>query len=240
MNINFIINLNDNEKQRMTDQCIKEFKQAMYGIKCNEDMIKNIGIEQQREKYCLLNKEYLMDYECQKSHCYCRIGLKNQRALAICDIALALGLTISDKVKRISFYGTECDRIGEEFCKFYKKFPPRKERIDKDKPYYRKLAIYMMCRAGVITKGTRDRMLQLLKTKTSIQLQERTQRKVNKMQEAFVEFYQKIKRIVSPDEAKEIVKESGLHRYMVKKYGNEAVATACCGQSCNTAMRNMR
>lgn len=236
MNINFIINLNDNEKQRMTDQCIKEFKQAVYGIKCNEDMIKNIGIEQQREKYCLLNKEYLMDCECQKSHCYCRIGLKNQRALAICDIALALGLTISNKVKRISFYGPECDRIGEEFCKFYKKFPPREERIDKDKPYYRKLAIYMMCRAGVITKDTRDRMLQLLKTKTPIQLQERTQRKVNKLQEAFVEFNRKINAIVSPGEAKEIAKECGLHRYMIKKYGIEAVTSACIGTTNHTEL----
>lgn len=230
MNINFIINLNDDEKQRMTDQCIKEFKQAMNGIVCNEDMIKNIGIEQRRETCRLLNKEYLMDCECQKSHCYYRIGLKNQRALAICDIALALGLTISDKVKRRSLYGAEYDRIGEEFCKFYEKFPPREERIDKEKPYYRKLAIYMMCRAGIITKGTRDRMIELIKTKTVMQLQERTQRKVNKIQEAFVKFTREINGIVSPDEAKKIAKECGLHRYLVKKYGIEVVTAACIGK----------
>lgn len=234
MNINFIINLNDKEKQRMTDQCIKEFKLVMHGIKCNKDIIKNIGIEERREKSPLLNRDYLMYCECQKSHCYHRIGLKNQRALAICDIALALGLTISDKVKRISFYGPDFDRIGEEFCEFYAQFPPREERIDKEKPYYRKLAIYMMCRAGIITKETRKQMLSLLKTKTSIQLQSRTQRKVNKLHEAFVEFNRKINGIVSPDEAKEIAKECGLHRYMVKKYGIEAVTSACCGTSFDT------
>jgi dsRNA-specific ribonuclease len=54
---------------------------------------------------------------------------------------------------------------------------------------------------------------------------------VNKLHEAFEEFNRKINAIVSRDEAKEIAKECGLHRYMVKKYGIEAVTTACCGPS---------
>lgn len=172
-----------------------------------------------------------MSGQCEMSKGYMTINQKRLRMLAICDIAIALNLCIRDKIISRDFYGANIDNIVERFIKFYDIFNgPYSDRLqNKDKPYYRKLAIYMMFRAGVITKDTRDRMLQLLKSKTPIQLQKRTQRKVNKLQEAFVEFNRKINAIVSRDEAKEIVKECGLHRYMVKKYGIEAVANACCG-----------
>mgnify|MGYP002514876076 CR=1 FL=1 len=207
MNINFIINLNDKEKELMVRQCTKEFRQAdksseSLDKKRNEIVDKRNGLPPFCEKSTIERKKLcvqLIQIDRERN-------INRMRKLAICDIAIALNLYIRDKVIQCS------GRLQ-----------------NKEKPYYRKLAIYMMCRAGVITKGTRDRMLELLKTKTVMQLQKRTQRKVNKLHEAFVEFNRKVNAIVSRDEAKEIAKECGLHRYMVKKYGIEAVTSACCG-----------
>lgn len=232
MNLNFIINLNDDEKRLMTNQCVKEFKREMNSIKiCKADIKKHLEARKNLEaeqpfawqgemlKLARLNRRAIQE-----------IGLSRQRALAICDIVLALGLTISDSVKRRSIYGAEYDRDGEMFVEFYNSFKPNENRIDKNKPYFRKLAIYMMYRAGIITKATRNQMLSLLKTKTVIQLQERTQRKLNKLQDAFLDFNRKIRGLVPPDEEKEIMKACGLHQYLVKKYGIKAVTRACIGR----------
>ena len=232
MNINFIINLNDKEKELMVRQCVKEFRQAEKASesldkKRHEIVDKYNGLPPFCEKSTIERKKLCV----QVIQIDRERNINRMRKLAICDIAIALNLCIRDKVISRDFYGANIDNIGERFINFYDIFNgPYRDRLqNKDKPYYRKLAIYMMCRAGVIAKVTRDRMLQLLKTKTPIQLQERTQRKVNKLQEAFMEFRRKINGIVSHDEAKEIAKECGLHRYMVKKYGIEAVTSACCG-----------
>lgn len=215
MNINFIINLNDKEKELMVRQCIKEFRQAdksseSLDKKRNEIVDKRNGLPPFCEKSTIERKKLCVQLiQIDRAR-----GINRMRKLAICDIAIALNLCIRDKVISRDFYGANIDNIGERFIKFYRIFNgPYSGRLqNKDKPYYRKLAIYMMCRAGVITKGTRDRMLQLFK-----------------LQEAFVEFNRKINGIVSRDEAEEIAKECGLHRYMVKKYGIEAVTSACCG-----------
>lgn len=230
MNINFIITLTEQEKEIMVKQCVKEFMQADKVIESIRSRNKNIYDETHNGDWGTK-----MSGQCEMSKGYMTINQKRLRMLAICDIAIALNLSIKDKIISRDFYGVNVDRIGEKFIKFYNMTNgPCSGRLqNKDKPYYRKLAIYMMFRAGVITKDTRDRMLQLLKTKTPIQLQKRTQRKVNKLQEAYVEFNRKINAIVSRDEAKEIAKECGLHRYMVKKYGIEAITSACCGTLSN-------
>jgi hypothetical protein len=229
MNINFIINLNDKEKELMVKQCVKEFKHAVRVAEaCEEEAHKAIHVPEHKMRFVpgLGLVHFRKDpstLACERDKAFdegakrlisliSNSNVSRLRAIAIVDIAEAFNLPIDST--------TFNEMVAYRGCLTKPK---------EDKPYYRKLAIYMMCRAGVITKGTRDRMLQLLKTKTPIQLQKRTQRKVNKLHEAFVEFNRKINAIVSRDEAKEIAKECGLHRYMVKKYGIEAVTSACCG-----------
>ena len=209
MNINFIITLTEQEKELMTRQCIKEVEHCNKRVESLQKDMREVF-----EKTRLADWGTVMYGRCEMDRLKQKVNRNIQRKIAIYDIGMALCL-------------------GAEFMNFWNKSGCHafvdNRIVDKRKPYYRKLAIYMMCRAGVITKDTRDRMLQLLKTKTPIQLQKRTQRKVNKLHEAFVEFNRKINGIVSHDEAKEIAKECGLHRYMVKKYGIEAVTSACCG-----------
>ena len=209
MNINFIITLTEQEKELMTKQCIKEIEHCNKRVELLQKKIREVF-----ESTRLQDWGTVMYGKCEMNSLKQKISHNIQRKVAIHDVGMAL-----------------CS--GSEFINFWNKSGchlfVNNRIIDKTKPYYRKLAIYMMFRAGVITKDTRDRMLQLLKTKTPIQLQKRTQRKVNKLHEAFVEFNRKINAIVSRDEAKEIAKECGLHRYMVKKYGIEAITSACCG-----------
>jgi hypothetical protein len=98
-----------------------------------------------------------------------------------------------------------------------------------DKPYYRKLAVYIMYRAGIITKQTRDKLLSVYKEKSAITQRAREQAKLNKIHKCYLKFMNDLGEIITPQEKRELWAASGVHAYLVKKYGIEKVCNMCIG-----------
>lgn len=98
-----------------------------------------------------------------------------------------------------------------------------------DKPYYRKLAVYIMYRSGVITKQTRDKLLSLYKEKSAISQRNREQAKLNRIHKCYLKFMDDLGEMVTPQEKRELWIASGVHAYLVKKYGIEKVCKMCTG-----------
>lgn len=229
MNIQFIINLNEEEKRAFSKQCEKEFKHAVRASEaCGEEAHKAIRVPEFKQQFVpgfglvnfrkdqsTLARERDEAFKEGAKHLISLISNSNVsrlRAIAIVDIAEAFNLPIDST--------TFNEMIAYRGCLTKPK---------EDKPYYRKLAVYMMCRADVITKGTRDRLLSLYKSKSAITQRAREQAKLNKIHKCYLKFMDDLGEIITPKEKQELWAASGVHTYLVKKYGIEKVCNMCLG-----------
>ena len=229
MNISFTINLSFDEKRAFGKQCEKEFKHAVRVAECcNEEAHKAIRVpecEQQfvpgvglvnfRKDPSTLSRERDEAFKKGAKHLISLIGTSNTsrlRAIAIVDITEAFNLPIDTTTftEMVAYRGSLT-------------------KPKEDKPYYRKLAVYIMCRAGVITKGTRDRLLSLYKAKSAMTQRAREQAKLNRIHKCYLKFMDDLGEMVTPKEKRELWAASGVHAYLVKKYGIEKVCKICVG-----------
>ncbi len=229
MNIQFMINFNDEEKRMFGKQCEKEFKHAVHVSECCNDeahkairvpeckqqFVPGFGLVNFRKDPSTLARERDEAFKKGAKHLISLISNSNVsrlRAIAIVDIAEAFNLPIDSS--------TFNEMVIYRGCLTKPK---------KDKPYYRKLAVYIMCRAGVITKGTRDRLLSLYKAKSAITQRAREQAKLNQIHKCYLRFMNDLGEMVTPQEKRELWEVSGVHAYLVKKYGIEKVCNMCMG-----------
>lgn len=229
MNISFTINLNFDEQRAFGKQCEKEFKHAVCVFKnCDEEAHKAIRVSEYKMQFVpgcglvnfrkdpsTLARERDEVFKEGSKHLISLISNANVsrlRAIAIVDIAEAFNLPIDS-----STFNEMVDYRG---CLTKPK---------EDRPYYRKLAVYIMYRAGVITKKTRDKLLSLYKEKSAITQREREQAKLNKIHKCYLKFMDDLGEMVTPQEKRELWAASGVHAYLVKKYGIEKVCNMCMG-----------
>lgn len=229
MNISFTINLGFDEKRAFGKQCEKEFKHAVRVSECcDEEAHKAIRVPEYKQQFVpgcglvnfrkdpsTLARERNEAFKEGAKHLISLMSNSNVsrlRAIAIVDIAEAFNLPIDSS--------TFNEMVAYRGCLTKPK---------EDKPYYRKLAVYIMCRAGVITKGTRDRLLSLYKAKSAITQKAREQAKLNKIHKCYLKFMEDLGEMVTPQEKRELWAASGVHAYLVKKYGIEKVCNMCIG-----------
>lgn len=229
MNISFTINLSFDEQIAFGKQCEKEFKHAVCVSKiCDEEAHKAIrvpeytmrfvpgcGLVNFRKDPSTLAHERDEAFKEGAKHLISLISNSNVsrlRAIAIVDIVEAFNLPIDTT--------TFTEMVAYRGCLTKPK---------EDKPYYRKLAVYIMCRAGVITKGTRDRLLSIYKAKSAITQRAREQAKLNRIHKCYLKFMEDLGEMVTSKEKRELWAASGVHAYLVKKYGIEKVCKICVG-----------
>lgn len=229
MNIKFTINFNDEEKRMFGKQCEKEFKHAVRVSECcNEEAHKAIrvpeykmqsvpglGLVNFRKDPSKLARERDEAFKKAPKHLISLISNANVsrlRAIAIVDIVEAFNLPIDSS--------TFNEMVAYRGCLTKPK---------EDKPYYRKLALYIMYRAGIITKQTRDKLLSVYKAKSAITQRAREQAKLNKIHKCYLKFMNDLGEIITPKEKRELWEASGVHAYLVKKYGIENVCNCCVG-----------
>lgn len=229
MNIKFTINFNDEEKRMFGKQCEKEFKHAVRVSECcNEDaheairvpecehrFVPGLGLVNFRKDPSKLASERDEAFKKVAKHLISLISNANVsklRAIAIVDIVEAFNLPIDSST-------------FNEMVAFRRALITPKE----DKPYYRKLAVYIMHRAGIITKQTRDKLLSLYKEKSAIVKRDREQAKLNRIHKCYLKFMDGLGEMVTPKEKRELWEASGIRAYLVKKYGIEKVCNMCIG-----------
>lgn len=229
MDISFTINLNFDEKRYFGKQCEKEFKQAVrVSESCNEEAHKAIRVPEYKMQFVpgcglvnfrkdpsTLARERDEAFKEGAKHLISLMNNANVsrlRAIAIVDIVEAFNLTIDTE-------------LFTEMVAYRGSLTKPKEY----KPYYRKLALYIMCRAGVITKQTRDKLLSVYKEKSAITQRAREQAKLNMIHKCYLKFMDDLGEIITPKEKKELWAASGVHAYLVKKYGIEKVCNCCVG-----------
>lgn len=229
MNISFTINLSFDEERAFGKQCEKEFKHAVRVSECcNEEAHKAIRVPEYKMQFVpgcglvnfrkdpsTLARERDEAFKEGAKHLISLISNSNVsrlRAIAIVDIAEAFNLPIDSTTfnEMVTYRG--CLTKPKE-----------------DKPYYRKLAIYIMCRAGVITKETRDKLLSLYKERSAMTQRTREQAKLNRIHKCYLKFMDDLGEMVTPKEKRELWAASGVHAYLVKKYGIEKVCKICVG-----------
>lgn len=220
MNIQFAINLSFDEQRAFGKQCEKEFKHAVRVAEaCEEEAHKAIHVPEHKMQFVpgfgLVNFKKdpsTLAREREGAKHLSNSNVSRLRAIAIVDIAEAFNLPIDST--------TFNEMVAYRGCLTKPK---------DDKPYYRKLAVYIMCRAGVITKQTRDKLLSLYKEKSAIVQRAREQAKLNRIHKCYLKFMKDLGKIVTPQENRELLAATGFRDYLVKKYGIEAVTPACCG-----------
>ena len=229
MDISFTINLSFDEKRAFGKQCEKEFKHAVHVSECcdkeahqairvpecKQQFVPGVGLVNFRKDPSTLARERDEAFKEWAKHLISLISNSNVsrlRAIAIVDIAEAFNLPIDTT--------TFTEMIAYRGCLTKPK---------EDKPYYRKLAVYIMHRAGVITKGTRDRLLSLYKAKSAITQRAREQAKLNRIHKCYLKFMEDLGEMVTPKEKRDLWAASGVHAYLVKKYGIEKVCNMCMG-----------
>lgn len=229
MNIKFIFNLSKEERCLFGKQCEKEFKLAVLNAdrlkeqagkldhvsEYTTQFVPGCGIVTLRKDPDSLKRE-IHESVIKQTLKECRLlnkyNVSRLRAIAIADISDEFNLPIESNV--------------------FNQMIQIRGKLEKPKgviPYYRKLAVYIMCRAGVITKGTRDRLLSLYKEKSAITQRSREQAKLNKIHKCYLKFMDDLGKIITPKEKKELWAASGVHAYLVKKYGIEKVCNVCVG-----------
>lgn len=229
MNISFTINLSFDEQRNFAKQCEKEFKHAVHVSECcseethkairvpecKQQFVPGLGLVNFRKDPSTLARERDEAFKEGAKHLLSLISNSNVsrlRAIAIVDIAEAFNLPIDST--------TFNEMIAYRGCLTKPK---------EDKPYYRKLAVYIMYRAGVITKGTRDRLLSLYKAKSAMTQRAREQAKLNQIHKCYLKFMDDLGEMVTSQEKRELWAASGVHAYLVKKYGIEKVCKICVG-----------
>lgn len=229
MNISFKINLSFDEKRDFGKQCEKEFKHAVRVSKCCDEeaheairvpeytkqFVPGCGLVNFRKDPSTLARERDEAFKEGAKHLISLMNNANVsrlRAIAIVDIAEAFNLPVDTNVfnEMVSYRGSLT-------------------KPKEDKPYYRKLALYIMCRAGVITKQTRDKLLSVYKEKSALVQRAREQAKLNMIHKCYLKFMNDLGEIITPKEKKELWAASGVHAYLVKKYGIEKVCNCCIG-----------
>ena len=229
MNISFTINLSFDEQRAFGKQCEKEFKHAVCVSKscdeeahkairvpeCKQQFVPGLGLVNFRKDPSTLARERDEAFKEGAKHLISLMSNANVsrlRAIAIVDIVEAFNLPIDTSVftQMVNFRG----------------------KLEKEKdafPYYRKLALYIMFRAGIITKQTRDKLLSLYKEKSAITQRSREQAKLNKIHKCYLKFMDDLGEMITPQEKRELWAASGVHAYLVKKYGIEKVCNMCMG-----------
>jgi hypothetical protein len=229
MNISFTINLSFDERRAFGKQCEKEFKHAVCVFKsCDEEAHKAIRVPEYKMQFVpgcglvnfrkdpsTLARERDEAFKEGSKHLISLISNSNVsklRAIAIVDIVEAFNLPIDHTMfnEMVAYRG--CSSEPKE-----------------DKPYYRKLALYIMYRAGIITKQTRDKLLSVYKEKSAITQRASEQAKLNKIHKCYLKFMNDLGEIITPKEKQELWEASGVHAYLVKKYGIEKVCNCCVG-----------
>ena len=229
MNISFTINLSFDEQRAFGKQCEKEFKHAVHVSEaCDEEAHKAIRVPEYKMQFVpgcglvnfrkdpsTLARERDEAFKEGAKHLISLISNSNVsrlRAIAIVDIVEAFNLPIDSELFK--------EMVAYRGCLTKPK---------EDKPYYRKLAVYIMHRAGIITKKTRDKLLSLYKEKSAITQRAREQAKLNKIHKCYLKFMDDLGEMITPQEKREIWAASGVHAYLVKKYGIEKVCKICVG-----------
>lgn len=229
MNVSFTINLNFDEKRAFGKQCEKEFKLAVLNAdrlkeeagkldhvsEYTTQFVPGCGIVTLRKDPDSLKRE-IRESVIKQTLKECRLlnkyNVSRLRAIAIVDIVKAFNLPISTTMFNEMVAYRDCSSEPKE-----------------DKPYYRKLAVYIMHRAGIITKQTRDKLLSLYKEKSAITQRAREQAKLNRINKCYLKFMDDLGEMVTPQEKRELWEASGVHAYLVKKYGIEKVCNTCVG-----------
>lgn len=229
MNISFTINLSFDEQRAFGKQCEKEFKLAVLNAdrlkeqaekldhvsEYTTQFVPGCGIVTLRKDPDSLKRE-IHESVIKQTLKECRLlkkyNVSRLRAIAIVDIAEAFNLPIDSSTfnEMIAFRGCLT-------------------RPKEDKPYYRKLAVYIMYRSGIITKKTRDKLLSLYKAKSAITRRNREQAKLNRIHKCYLKFMDDLGEMVTPQEKRDLWAASGVHAYLVKKYGIEKVCNMCIG-----------
>lgn len=229
MNISFTINLSFDERRAFGKQCEKEFKHAVRVSEscdeeahkairvpgCEQRLVPGVGLVNFRKDSSTLARERDEAFKEGAKHLISLISNSNVsrlRAIAIVDIVEAFNLPIDST--------TFNEMVAYRGCLTKPK---------EDKPYYRKLAVYIMCRASIITKKTRDKLLSLYKEKSAITQRAREQAKLNRIHKCYLKFMDDLGEMVTPQEKRELWAASGVHAYLVKKYGIEMVCNMCIG-----------
>lgn len=176
MKINTVISLSNEEKELLAKQCFKEFCDCIN--KCNYERLKQL-----REFNLPIEKKSL-NFELNK---LCRtINENEQRAFALCNVAISFVNIFQHKV------------IGENMTLFYVE---KTEKFDWAGSSVDKLALYVMCRAGIISKQERDRIIQIHKYSGEL---DKNRKKFRLLSRTIDKIYE-LKKIIRDDSAIDLI-----------------------------------